>query len=294
MNIVYKLRKSKFIHEFRHQAPDIICPSFFVFGWGHRCSFEPPCSYCYLALTFRYQPESIVYQSDKVLDEVKEWLSLTEKPSVLNAGELCDSFMISQNKLLVDVMNLFEEQKKHKLLFLTKNDKIPIEIENIVYERKYKQTIFSFSVNSAKAVSLYERGAPNPFERIGCAYRLKKIGQYVRIRIDPIISIEKYIEEYRPLIDVLNNFLQPERVTLGSLRYFKNLPNFAKDKDVFKYATDQHDGDNRLRIPLEKRVEMYKWFIGNLQCSEIGLCKETLKCHNLLNMNKTQKCNCMI
>ncbi len=294
MNIIYKQRKSKFIHEFQHQSPDVICPTFHVFSCGHRCSFNPPCSYCFLNLTFRYENEPIVYQSLKVLDEVKEWLLSTKTPSVLNAGELCDSFMVQQNKLLADVMDLFETQDKHKLLFLTKNDKIPTEIEENIYAKPYKQTVFSFSVNSAKASKLYEIGAPNPFERLACAYKLKKNGQCVRIRIDPITPLDNYREEYRPIVAVLNEFLKPERITLGSLRYFKNLPNFAKNKEVFKYGVDQNDGDNRLRLPLEKRTEIYKWFLDNLQCADIALCKETLKCYKVLNLKTNLKCNCML
>lgn len=295
MNITYKPRKSKFIHEFQHQASDIICPSFYVFGWGHRCSFDPPCSYCYLNLTFRYENSPIVYQSDKVLDEVKEWLSSIENPSVLNAGELCDSFMIPQNKLFADVMNLFEEQNKHKLLFLTKSNVIPKEIEDNVYSKVYNQTIFSFSLNSGLVATTYEKGAPHTFERIACAYRLKKLKQHVRVRIDPIIEIKDFKEEYQNVINVLNDFLQPKRITLGSLRFFKNLPNFAKDKGVFKYGIDQHDGDGRLRLQLEKRIEIYRWLINNLKCEEIGLCKETsYVCHEVLDLSKVIKCNCTI
>ena len=294
MKILYQTRKSKFIHQFEHQTPDILCPTFYVFSWAHRCSFDPPCSYCYLNLTFRYENSPIVYQSDKVIEEVKGWLSQTETPNVLNAGELSDSFMIQSNKILADVMDLFEAQDKHALLLLTKNDKIPVEIEDNVYSKVYNQTIFSFSVNSLKAASLYEKGAPNPFERIALAYRLKKNGARVRIRIDPIIPIDNYQEEYKPLIDVLNDFLKSERITLGSLRFFKNLPNFAIDKDVFKYGIDHSDGDGRLRLSLEKRIEIYKWFIDNLHCEEIGLCKETLSCHNALNFRKDLKCNCTI
>lgn len=294
MNIIYQQRKSKFIHQFEHQTNDIICPTFHVFSWAHRCSFKPKCSYCYLNLTLRYEQDPIVYQSDKVIDEVKDWLSKTEQASVLNAGELSDAFMILNNQLLADVMNLFENQNKHVLLFLSKNDKLPKEIEDNVYNQQYKQTIFSFSVNSAQIASLYESGAPNPYERIALAYRLKKNGQRIRIRIDPIILTGDYQAPYKTLIDILNDFLKPERITLGSLRFFKNLPNFAQDKDVFKYGIDHNDGDGRLRTPLEKRVEAYWWFIDNLQCSEIGLCKETISCHDMLNFRKDLKCNCTL
>ncbi len=295
MNLTYKQRKSKFIHEFKHQDKEIVCPTFHVFSWAHRCSFEPQCSYCYLNLTFRYEEKDpIVYMSNKVLDEVKEWLVNTEQPSVLNAGELCDSFMVQNNRLLADMMNLFEEQKKHKLLFLTKNDKIPVEIEANVYNRIYNQTIFSFSLNSGLAATMYEKGAPHTFDRIACAYRLKKIGQHVRVRIDPIIEINNYKEEYENVINVLNEFLKPERVTLGSLRYFKDLPDFSVDKDVFNHCVDHKDGDGRLRLPLEKRVEIYKWFIDNLKCKDISLCKETVGCHQELGLSTKLKCNCTI
>lgn len=294
MNIEIKERKSKFIHQFEHQAVDIICPTFHVFGWAHRCPFDQRCDYCYLNLTLRYEDNPIIYISNNVLNEVTQWLKNTDQPSVLNAGELCDSFIDSEGTLLATVMDLFEMQDKHKLLLLTKHSILPTAIERNVYMHPYNQTIFSFSINSREVSSLYEKGAPSPFDRIATAYTLKKQGQIIRIRIDPIIEIKNYQEEYQPLVNVLNDFLKPERITLGSLRFFKNLPNFAVDKDVFKHAEDQHDGDGRLRIPLEKRVEIYKWFIDNLKCEQIGLCKETLSCHRLLNFRKDFKCNCTL
>lgn len=293
MSLTYKQRKSKFIHPFITEAADIVCPQFYTLGWAHRCNFN--CAYCFLRLTFRYELQSVIYtNTNDIIKEVEQWFVKTEKSSVLNCGELADSFVLESNQMLADLMNLFEQQNKHKLLFLTKNDKLPKEIEENVYIKPYKQTIFSFSVNSMKVATKYELLTPNPFERIALAYRLKKNGQIVRIRIDPIIPIDNYQEEYKPLIDVLNDFLQPERITLGSLRFFKNLPNFSEDKSVFQYAFNQHDGDGRLRLPLEKRVEMYQWFIDNLQCAEIALCKETLKCYEALRLKPKFKCNCTI
>lgn len=288
-------RKSKFVHKFENKYKGIICPEFYVLSWGHRCSFEPKCRYCFLALTFRYEQEPIVYiNTDDMIEEVKTWLEETQEPSVLNTGELADSFMLKENKVLADLMDLFETQSKHKLLFLTKNDTIPIEIENNIYSKQYNQTIFSFSISSQIVSELYERGAPVPFNRIATACRIKKQGQHVRVRIDPILCINDYKEEYKNIVNVLNAFLQPERVTLGSLRFFKNLPNFAEDKDVFKYGINHDDGDNRLRLPLEKRTEIYKWFLENLKCEDIGLCKETKSCYEILNLIPNLKCNCTI
>lgn len=286
-------RKSKFIHRFENKYKGIICPEFFVLSWGHRCGFIPSCSYCYLNLTFRYEKEPLIYSNiDDMIEEVKTWLSETQEPSVLNCGELADSFMLSSNKALADLMNIFEKQQQHKLLFLTKNEIIPKEIEENIYSRVYKNTIFSFSINSLEASERYEKGAPSPFKRLATAYRLKKHMQEVRLRIDPIIEVDDYKKEYAPLVNVVNNFVQPKRVTLGSLRFFKNLQNFS-DSDIFTKAKDGKDQDKRMRIELNKRVEMYKWFIENLKVEEIALCKETDSCYKLLN-RKINKCNCSI
>jgi len=295
MDIITKERRSKFIIAAKNNIKDIICPSRFnILCWGHQCLFNPCCSYCYLHYTARFIDAPIVYKSNKILDEVQQWLKNTSLPHILNTGELADSFMLQNNQILANLMDMFEAQTKHKLLFVTKNNIIPAEIENNIYTKKYVQTIFSFSVNSAEFSSKYEKGVPNPFERLATAYRIKKQGQRVRIRIDPIVEIKDYKTEYKNLIDVLNSFLQPERVTLGSLWLFQTLPQVDCDEDVAKYVIDNNDRDKKLRIPFEKRIEIYQWFIKNLQISEIGLCKETIQCHRALKFRKDMKCNCNI
>lgn len=291
--MIYKERKSKFIHRFENKySKTIICPEFYVLSWAHRCNFN--CTYCFLQLTFRYEKKPIVYSNtNDMISEVETWLEETKEASVLNAGELSDSFMHKKTTVLADLMNLFEKQNKHILLFLTKDEIIPKKIEDNIYNRSYKQTIFSFSINSQTAADLYEKNASSPFNRLACAYRLKKHNQRVRLRIDPIIEVYNYKDEYENVINVINNFVQPERVTLGSLRFFKNLKNFSKEKELFNKATDNHDEDKRMRIELNKRAEIYRYFLHNLKIDDVALCKETLSCHKLLN-KKENKCNCMI
>lgn len=164
-----------------------------------------------------------------------EYVTSSQDPFILSVGELDDNF--------ADLMDLFETQTKYTLLFSTTKDKIPEKIEEKVYNKVYNQTIFSFYINSMAHSSVYEPSLPNPFERIGCAYRLKKQKQHIRIKIALIHEIKNYQEEYKPLIDVLNDFLEPEQITLGFVGIFG--------------------------VPSQKKDDVYSWFRQNLKCKDV-------------------------
>ncbi len=162
---------------------------------------------------------------------------LPPEPNIITIGELDGNF--------ADLMDLFETQKKYKLLFSTKKDKIPEKIEEKVYNKVYNQTIFSFTVNSqVQADLLWFKDMPGPFDIIACAYRLKKQGQHIRVFIDCITEIRNYQEEYKPLIDVLNDFLKPEQVDIGDI--YGQLGMMEKD-----------------------RADTYSWFKENLRCEDV-------------------------
>lgn len=285
---VERVRKSPFIRLFDKTPPGIVCPHFYILAHANRCPYA--CDYCYLNLTFRHWPKPTVFSNtDKMLREVEKFLRKL-KPSVLNAGELSDALVWDRyTNLSRMLIPLFRQQSKHIILFLTKST----EIANLLKMEPTPQAVISFSINATEVARLFEHKSPPPLERLGAARRLKSAGWRVRIRLDPIIPIEDWQSHYLEIADAINE-LDPEGVTLGTIRYFAPLPNYAKGNGaVFKFATSKEGTDKRLRLTENERTEIYSLLISRLRTPEIALCKETEAIWQGLPITPC-KCNCAI
>ncbi|HHT9117676.1 MAG TPA: radical SAM protein [Candidatus Hypogeohydataceae bacterium YC38] len=294
MDFTWATRKSKFIHYFDKTPPGVVCPHFYVLSHANGCPYD--CSYCYLQLTFRHRPGLRIFQnSEDLAREVKDWLSKTERPSLLNAGELSDGLATDHiTGLSKFIVPLFRGQDRHKLLFLTKST----NIQNLLAVVPTPQVVVSFSINAPEVSKMFEPAAPDPLERLEAARTLIKGGWRVRLRIDPIVPIEDWQKIYGRLADSIPT--EVETITLGSLRYFRALPNYShRGKEIFKYASLKDGTDNRIRIERNLRLEIYKFLIqkftaANITC-KIGLCKETQEVHDILGLaGNRQSCNCTV
>ena len=78
---------------------------------------------------------------DKLFKELKIWLE-DPNPKILNTGELTDSLALTRTLMVKPIQN-FAEQNKHKLLLVTKSDKV----EEILGLNHNQQIIVSFSLN---------------------------------------------------------------------------------------------------------------------------------------------------
>lgn len=170
-------------------------------------------------------------------------------------------------------------------------------MNDILKSEAQKQVIVSFSLNSFKVTKKWEIEAPSPKKRIQAAKRLSEDGYQARLRIDPIVPIENWEEEYLELVDDIFSNLVPERITLGSLRGLQSTINNCKDKSWTRYLDERTNWG--LKIPFEKRYEIYKTMIKFLKkkydYSNIGLCKETLEIWEKLGMDyRKNKCNCIL
>jgi spore photoproduct lyase len=286
---VLRKRHTAFIHYFDKTPQGIVCPHFYILAFANGCPFE--CQYCYLNLTLRHWPEPTVFSNTaRMFQEVRDWLYATRRPSVLNSGELGDSLVWDREiKLTESLGPLFAGQTRHKLLLLTKS----ANVSELLKLKPSPQIIVSFSVNAPEVSAKYEKKAPAPGKRLASAKALKLLGWTVRLRLDPVIPVPGWREIYKPIIDDINS-IQPETVTLGSLRFFPSLRNYAKSgSDIFSYGVDERDPDGRWRVPFDQRLEMYAHFIRHLSSLRIGLCKETRKMHESLGVPlKNQACNC--
>ena len=275
--IIRRERKSPFVRLFDKTPADVVCPHFYELILSNGCPYH--CEYCYLKLTFRGRTNPTLFTNS--WDQVKKEIDLIQS-GVFSTGELADSLAIIP-PLLEKSLDYFSNQsgKNRYLLLLTKSTKISILRNRSPDDR----IIVSFSVNSLPAAKDFEKGTPSPIQRVQAAAELKNMGWRVRIRIDPII-LESGFDDYE-FISRRVAELEPELVTIGSLRQFPGLFRFAP-KAPKKWLKRSTDG--RMRYSLETRVEIYEKIESWLGFRP-SLCKETKEVWNRLGW-EFSGCNC--
>jgi len=277
------------------KSTDVICPHFMEFKWAYGCPFD--CAWCYLKGTFRFQPKgaSPVFKSyEKIKSHIKRFLDEEQTPAILNTGELADSLMgeglsLPFTKLIIPI---FEEQDRHKILFVTKS----VNITNLLEMQKHNQVIMSFSLNSEEVAQKWEKGAPSVNKRIQAAKELYENGYEIRIRIDPMVPITNWDKKYKELLENIFANFEPSRITIGSLRGLQSTVNNCIDKSWFQYLEENSNWGRKVKFQV--RFEMYHKIIDELQqkygYSNVALCKETMKMWSELELDyKTIKCNCI-
>jgi len=283
----------------------VICPHFYVLSHANGCLYN--CAYCYLKYTMRntlleeqQKPAPAVFtNTGEMREQLVKWASETHEPALINTGELSDSFLDTAYLDMIFKTLAFDRnfRQRHTMLFVTKGG------ENVVEALQpypaLKNFIVSFSVSTNAA--LYEMDAPHVLERLEAARVLRERGWRIRLRLDPLVpedlggSVDpKHIIEMCVKAD-------PERVTLGSLRFAFRW----KFNPMLRKATSESDhcGYNgkafKMRVPLSKRIEMYEKVITALRtCGYkewVGFCKETTAIfeHFDLDVNRPI-CNCSL
>jgi len=277
------------------KSTDVICPHFIELKWAYGCPFD--CAWCYLKGTFRFQPTKTkpVFKDYKKIElHTRRFLEEVTTPEILNTGEIADSLMgegLSEpfSKFIIPI---FEEQNRHKVLFVTKSD----NVKHLLEINPHNQAIISFSLNADGVAKKWERGAPPVDRRIEAGRKLSQAGYEVRIRIDPMVPVPDWKIEYANLIDQIFASFTPERITLGSLRGLQSTINGSTDKSWVEYLKENSNWGKK--IDFKTRYETYATIINllkdNYGYSNVALCKETLAMWGRLGIDyKTIKCNCV-
>ena len=277
---------------------DAICPHFLELKWAYGCPYN--CAWCYLQGTLRFLPAKtrpVVKDYHKIKRHLESFFNDTSNnkypPEILNSGELADSLMWENNEdpFSVFITSLFEDQSRHKVLFLTKST----NIDNLL-KIGSDNIIPSFTINACSVAKRWEKGAPDIRERIEAAKMLSDSGYPVRIRIDPVVPIEGWDHEYMELVDDLFSHFTPERITLGSLRGLQSTINNSKDKSWVEYLSQASNWGKR--IDFDTSYSMYSTIIYYLKekydYNHVALCKETKGMWEMLGMDYRKiRCNCV-
>lgn len=274
----------KFIHTF-DPPKGIVCSHFPVLSWANGCAYT--CAYCYLFLTLRMQKRITVWTNYyKMEAQIKAWMKKAPKGAYLNAGELADSLgLLEYSLFMLETVLPTIEGTDFGLYTLTKsNGSI---LKNF---KPMNNVVVGFSVNANKVARAYETDAPLPWERLNGAEELKELGWRIRIRLDPMLPINGWKDHYWDIIQRINE-LEPEKVTIGSLRFNPLLPRFCPPSDIWDYASEREAG-NKLRVDEKTTAEMYQFALDNLKHGTVALCKESPALWKKLRMGRLD-CVCL-
>lgn len=299
-SVVHQVNDGSIIKRFDKTPPPIratsvICPHFLELKWAYGCPFD--CAWCYLKGTFRFLPtktKPVFKDRQKVEMHTRRFLEEVTTPEILNTGEIADSLMgegLSEpfSKFIIPI---FEEQNKHKVLFVTKSD----NIKHLLEINTHNQAIISFSLNADEVAKRWEKGAPSVDRRIEAGRKLSQAGYEVRVRIDPIVPTPDWKIQYTNLINQIFASFKPERITLGSLRGLQSTINGSTDKSWLEYLKENSNWGKK--VDFNTRYKIYSTIIYLLKTrysySNVALCKETLAMWGRLGMDyKKIKCNCV-
>lgn len=287
------------------QTPEgVVCPHFWRLSLGSGCRLG--CTYCYLQGGIQHrirqsqgraQVPVLFGDLEGMHQKVEHWMDTTEKPSLLNVGELSDSLDFSDYTGQIEMLiYLFAQQKHHRLLTLSKTT----NVDHLLSLDHRGQTVMSWSINATVAAAMFEQGSPLPSKRIVAAMKVQDAGYPVRVRIDPMVPVGGWKAAYANLIhEMYFAGLRPERFTLGTLRFFPSVqPNaFDGESRVFEVVADHGDPDNRLRVSEDLRAEMYRAVRAEIRDVfgdvPVGLCKETVTVRAAVGVDHTM-CNCTV
>lgn len=288
------------ICQFDKTPANICCGRFWELRWGFGCPFD--CNYCYLRGTSRGNMKPRYVRVELVVDALNQVFADQSfndgRPALFNSGELSDSWM--NPALMIQVVNKFEEQSRHKLFTLTKfgfrSPMLPLLLDKV-----RRQTITAFSINPPAVAALYERAAHSPDDRIQAAKLLSNAGYDVRIRIDPIFPIKEWKTHYSDLVSKILSSLTPKRIILGTPRGLWKTIVFAKKAGVDMSWTDYFaEGETGWgkKLPFEKRLEIYRFMYDQLegygfQKEKVTMCKEEASMWRAMGLpHQLLVCNC--
>lgn len=270
----------------RHNYPQVRC-SFWLLSWANGCLYN--CAYCWLKAGHHPWPWNEVHIAEKpTLARVLErFCAKTPGSQLLNAGELCDSFVAPEYiSFTASILRQANEEygRGHRLLLLTKSADPRVLLENHLQDI----AVYSASVNTENIAKGLEVGAPSPNKRIHAAMRVKEAGYQVRVRIDPIVGSDS--GSYVGLMERICAFIEPDMVTLGSLRAtprtYRFLPNSIKaqltEKTPWGYG-----------CTAQTMLLMYSELVTTAKDHgvPVALCKEPVEVWKKLGLKSP--CNCM-
>jgi DNA repair photolyase len=309
--LVYIAPANDVVDFFTIEDDRMICPHFERLKLAYNGCFYQ-CDWCYLKLTYRgLRPFiSIQVQYDKIKKKLNKRLKQTTDPVIFNTGELADSLSMEHlTGAAREFIPWIGNTENGYLFMLTKSDNVD-DILNLAHNNR---TIIAWSMNNEMVSRKFEIGAPSFERRLSAAAKVQNAGYPVRIRLDPIVPFEGWQEAYSETIKQIFSKINPERITLGTLRFEENfynmrnsifttgpdLPKFLENMQPMfpakKFPGKKKPSIGKYSFTEEKRIEIFTYVLNEIRkytdC-RIALCKESASVWEKLKM-PLSRCSCV-
>jgi spore photoproduct lyase len=218
------------------------------------------CSYCILQSYF-HPPMLQFFVNREDLDaELTGFFHQGERKRV-GTGEFTDSLIWERWTDLTEyLVTRFSKQEKAVLELKTKTVNIQ-KLKELDHRRK---TILSWSMNTPAVIASEERNTAPLHSRLKAAEQCQKWGYPLSFHFDPMMIYQGCEEEYRKVVQMIFETIDPENIVWISLGTFRFMPSlkpivanrFPSSKIIYgEFITGL---DNKMRYFKPLRIELYK------------------------------------
>lgn len=231
----------------------------------HEIDCKYDCEYCYLQYYFQTKVPVIFVNRDEVLDKTEEILLNYDTP-YFHVGEVCDALAFDDlTGFSLDLVNLFAKHTNGTIEFRTKST----NVENLVsIENPPENVIPSWTFSPQSIAEKVEHKTPSFNERLHAAKSCQQSGYTVGVRLDPIIRIPGWEDQYKHMVEELLTTLDAgliDNITLGTPKHNKMLfeaikKRFPDSPTILGEIFPSTDG--KYKYLKFQRIDIYKKIIS--------------------------------
>ncbi len=225
------------------------------------------CSYCILQSYFHPPLLQYFVNRDDLDSELSEFFQKGEIARV-GTGEFTDSLIWEPwTDLTETLVSRFSAQKKAVLELKTKT----VNIDRLKGLDHRKKTILSWSLNTPRVIGSEERFTASLEERLQAARKCRQWGYPISFHFDPMVIYKGCEKEYRKVVTMIFDYVQPDDIVWISLGTFRFMPSlkaivakrFPSSKIIYgEFITGL---DNKMRYFKPLRISLYQKMVDWLR-----------------------------
>jgi len=243
------------------------CCGYQIIHIGENCPLN--CSYCILQAYFQDRILKVWANQEDLWTELDvEFGKDRTRKFRVGTGEFTDSLALEHlTGYSADLVGFLNDYPNVCLELKSK-------IIDLSWMRRASSTrgvLPAWSVNSPDIISAEENGASSLEERLNAAGRCADNGFRVCLHFDPIIHYPGWQKGYSKTVEMILDYLKPEKIayiSLGSFRFMPGLKdeiirNHPESDYIYNEFITGMDGKTRLLLPL--RLEQFGYIAGKLR-----------------------------